>query len=352
MARCAGRSSFARPPPRAAPPRARSARFHRLADLAHADERPADPARRTALGRRLRPGPGAVGRSAVANQRSREQGLRGHRNRHGGGSSRRLCRALGIRRRALQSDRQPGRDRHEDGSEALAGPAPPVACSWTSASVCAHGEAQAVTVIPGAAFSGSMDGHLRAYSTIDGKILWDYDTAKDFVDGQPSQGGRRLAGPGRSDHRQRSRLRQFGQRTGTPGQCAARLFRRRQIGPLMPVFKRTVSASLSLCLALYASAAFAANARSRRAAAGDRRLGGQGVRHDALSGPVQALDQAGPTRCERLRRRHRRQAHIDQRARGALRNAGAGSSQCVGRQGAGQRGRRGSRHRPRRAAAR
>jgi polyvinyl alcohol dehydrogenase (cytochrome) len=60
-------------------------------------------------------------------------------------------------------------------------PAPPVACSWTSASVCAHGEAQAVTVIPGAAFSGSMDGHLRAYSTIDGKILWDYDTAKDFV---------------------------------------------------------------------------------------------------------------------------------------------------------------------------
>lgn len=59
--------------------------------------------------------------------------------------------------------------------------APPVACSWTSASVCAHGEAQAVTVIPGAAFSGSMDGHLRAYSTIDGKILWDYDTAKDFV---------------------------------------------------------------------------------------------------------------------------------------------------------------------------
>jgi polyvinyl alcohol dehydrogenase (cytochrome) len=36
-------------------------------------------------------------------------------------------------------------------------------------------------VIPGAAFSGSMDGHLRAYSTIDGKILWDYDTAKDFA---------------------------------------------------------------------------------------------------------------------------------------------------------------------------
>jgi polyvinyl alcohol dehydrogenase (cytochrome) len=58
---------------------------------------------------------------------------------------------------------------------------PATACSWTSAAVCSHGQAQAVTVIPGAAFSGSMDGHLRAYSTIDGKILWDYDTAKDFA---------------------------------------------------------------------------------------------------------------------------------------------------------------------------
>jgi polyvinyl alcohol dehydrogenase (cytochrome) len=59
--------------------------------------------------------------------------------------------------------------------------APSVVCSWPSVSTCAHAQAQAVTVIPGAAFSGSMDGHLRAYSTIDGKILWDYDTAKDFA---------------------------------------------------------------------------------------------------------------------------------------------------------------------------
>jgi polyvinyl alcohol dehydrogenase (cytochrome) len=56
-----------------------------------------------------------------------------------------------------------------------------VACSWSGAVTCSHGQAQAVTVIPGAAFSGSMDGHLRAYSTIDGKILWDYDTARDFA---------------------------------------------------------------------------------------------------------------------------------------------------------------------------
>jgi polyvinyl alcohol dehydrogenase (cytochrome) len=57
--------------------------------------------------------------------------------------------------------------------------APAPACSWGS-QACSHAEAQAVTVIPGIAFSGSMDGHLRAYSTIDGKIVWDYETAKDF----------------------------------------------------------------------------------------------------------------------------------------------------------------------------
>ena len=69
-------------------------------------------------------------------------------------------------------------------------PGPTPACSWGAQS-CSHAEAQAVTVIPGVAFSGSMDGHLRAYSTIDGKVLWDYDTAKDYatVNGITASGG-------------------------------------------------------------------------------------------------------------------------------------------------------------------
>ena len=58
-------------------------------------------------------------------------------------------------------------------------PAPAPACSWSEGS-CSHGQSQAVTVIPGSVFSGSLDGHLRIYSTIDGKILWDFDTAKGF----------------------------------------------------------------------------------------------------------------------------------------------------------------------------
>ncbi len=59
-------------------------------------------------------------------------------------------------------------------------PSPAPACTWGS-EACVHAAAQAVTVIPGIAFSGSMDGHLRAYSTIDGRIVWDAETAKDFV---------------------------------------------------------------------------------------------------------------------------------------------------------------------------
>ena len=69
-------------------------------------------------------------------------------------------------------------------------PAPAPACTWGDRS-CSHAQAQAVTVMPGSAFSGSLDGHLRAYSTIDGKILWDFDTAKVFqtLNGVKASGG-------------------------------------------------------------------------------------------------------------------------------------------------------------------
>src|SRR6185437_5964448 len=45
---------------------------------------------------------------------------------------------------------------------------------------CSPGQSQAVTGIPGAVFSGSLDGHLRAYSTATGKIVWDYDTMREL----------------------------------------------------------------------------------------------------------------------------------------------------------------------------
>jgi polyvinyl alcohol dehydrogenase (cytochrome) len=56
---------------------------------------------------------------------------------------------------------------------------PTPACSAADAP-CSHAQSQAVTVMPGGIFSGSMDGHLRAYSTINGKILWDFDTTRTY----------------------------------------------------------------------------------------------------------------------------------------------------------------------------
>lgn len=45
---------------------------------------------------------------------------------------------------------------------------------------CSPSQSAAVTAISGAVFSGALDGHLRAYSTKDGTVLWDYDTVRDY----------------------------------------------------------------------------------------------------------------------------------------------------------------------------
>jgi polyvinyl alcohol dehydrogenase (cytochrome) len=45
---------------------------------------------------------------------------------------------------------------------------------------CVQAQMAAPTVIPGVVFSGSMDGVLRAYDTKDGKILWEYNTIRDY----------------------------------------------------------------------------------------------------------------------------------------------------------------------------
>ena len=63
---------------------------------------------------------------------------------------------------------------------------------------CSPAQSAAITAIPGAVFSGSEDGHLRAYSTTDGKIIWDYDTAREFksINGVAGKGGAiDVAGP-------------------------------------------------------------------------------------------------------------------------------------------------------------
>jgi polyvinyl alcohol dehydrogenase (cytochrome) len=67
-------------------------------------------------------------------------------------------------------------------------PTPP--CGW-GALGCRHTQPAAVTLIPGAVFSGSLDGHLRAYDTETGAIIWDFDSAAtyDAVNGVKAFGG-------------------------------------------------------------------------------------------------------------------------------------------------------------------
>jgi len=62
---------------------------------------------------------------------------------------------------------------------------------------CSPAQSAAVTLIPGVVFSGGLDGHLRAYSTLDGKIIWDVDTQQQYktVNGVSATGGA-LDGPG------------------------------------------------------------------------------------------------------------------------------------------------------------
>jgi polyvinyl alcohol dehydrogenase (cytochrome) len=63
---------------------------------------------------------------------------------------------------------------------------------------CSPAQSAAVTAIPGVVWSGAADGHLRGYSSSDGKIVWDYDTAHEYqtVNGLSGRGGAMdVAGP-------------------------------------------------------------------------------------------------------------------------------------------------------------
>jgi polyvinyl alcohol dehydrogenase (cytochrome) len=83
--------------------------------------------------------------------------------------------------------------RLEDGSRAWF--TPPPGCGGRPR--CSPAQSAAVSAIPGVAFSGSVDGHIRAYSTNDGRIVWDFDTIREYqtVNGVPGRGGS-IDGPG------------------------------------------------------------------------------------------------------------------------------------------------------------
>jgi polyvinyl alcohol dehydrogenase (cytochrome) len=78
--------------------------------------------------------------------------------------------------------------RLEDGAKAWFSPSHP--CDPPRPG-CSPGQSAALTLIPGVVFSPSLDGHVRAFSTEDGEMLWDFDTAQTYstVNGVPGKGG-------------------------------------------------------------------------------------------------------------------------------------------------------------------
>ena len=80
-------------------------------------------------------------------------------------------------------------------------PAPPPVCAWgdavsplgvaNGAVGCSPAQPGASAVIPGVVFSGSVDGHMRAFSTRDGAKLWDVDTGLTYkaVNAETALGG-------------------------------------------------------------------------------------------------------------------------------------------------------------------
>jgi polyvinyl alcohol dehydrogenase (cytochrome) len=79
-------------------------------------------------------------------------------------------------------------------------PAPTLEC--TTGRGCTGAQSAPASVIPGVVFSGSVDGHLRAYATTDGRIIWDFNTVREYdtVNHVPAKGGSiDAAGPAIAD---------------------------------------------------------------------------------------------------------------------------------------------------------
>ena len=74
-------------------------------------------------------------------------------------------------------------------------PPPPLKC--TAGTGCSAALISAPTLIPGVLFSGSNDGALRAHSTKDGTVIWEFDTNREFetLNGVKAGGGA-IQGPG------------------------------------------------------------------------------------------------------------------------------------------------------------
>ena len=82
-----------------------------------------------------------------------------------------------------------------DGSKRWSAPAAPDTCAGRQG--CNTGQPAAVSSMPGVVFSGGLDGHLRAYDSASGKVIFDLNTLNEYttVNQVPARGGS-INGPG------------------------------------------------------------------------------------------------------------------------------------------------------------
>jgi polyvinyl alcohol dehydrogenase (cytochrome) len=68
---------------------------------------------------------------------------------------------------------------------------PPVKPACAGQFGCSAAQMAPPTLTPGIVFAGSLDGHLRAYDTRNGAVLWDFDTVQDYktTNGVKAHGG-------------------------------------------------------------------------------------------------------------------------------------------------------------------
>jgi len=78
----------------------------------------------------------------------------------------------------------------DTGEKIWSTPAPALNCTPGSKG-CTGAQSAAISSMPGVVFSGSVDGHFRAFSAKTGEIIWDFNTVQDYqtVNGVAGKGG-------------------------------------------------------------------------------------------------------------------------------------------------------------------
>jgi polyvinyl alcohol dehydrogenase (cytochrome) len=78
----------------------------------------------------------------------------------------------------------------DSGEKIWSTPAPELTCT-PGTKACTGAQSAAISSMPGVVFSGSVDGHFRAFSAKTGEIIWDFNTVQDYqtVNGVPGKGG-------------------------------------------------------------------------------------------------------------------------------------------------------------------